>query len=150
MRNAERGLSLIEILFGLAIMSIIFVMVADYYYSQNKRYLEVGKAATQIQQLASISYEWQTTQSQSDFQGISLTVLQNAGLLSKTDTYSQLDPWGGSISIAADQNDPHYVAITLPQIPEYACTNLRSRMANVAHTQSSAGECTQGAYYITL
>lgn len=150
MRNTERGLSILEVLFSLAIMAVIFAMVANYYYSQNKRYLEVGKAATQLQQLASVSYEWQTAQAQSDFSGLSLAVLQKAGLLDANDNYSQIDPWGGAITLTADKQDAHYISITLPKIPNYACTNLRSRMANVAHSQSSADECAQGSYQITL
>lgn len=142
----QRGISILEVLFSLAIMCVIFTLIANYYFSQNKRYLAVGKAATQIQQLASLSYEWQTAQTQTDFNGISISALQDAGLLSKTDHFSQQDPWGGAITLAPYNSDSSYVAITLTNIPNDACTNLSSRMLNVAHTQS----CTGGNYYISM
>ena len=80
----QRGLSLIEILLSLAIISVILMMIVNYYSTQNKDQVLVSKAAAQIQQLASVSYEWQTAQSKMDFTGITLTVLQDAGLLSTT------------------------------------------------------------------
>jgi len=145
MRRCQQGLSLIEVIFSLGIMAIIFAVVADYYYSQNKRYLEVSKAVTQIQQLASVSYEWQAAQSQTDFNGISLSVLQQAGLLAAIDSYSQIDPWGGTMSLAADE-DPRYVLITLPKIPADVCSNLYNRMSTLAHHQ----ECSAGNYSIAM
>ncbi len=141
----QRGLSLLEVIFSLAIISVILAIVANYYLTQNKLYLAVGKAATQIQQLANVSYEWQTAQAQADFQGISMESLQAAGLLSKGDLYSQIDPWGGAITITAD-NDPRYVAITLDKIPKAACANLLGHMQNTAHNQS----CGNGSYYISM
>jgi prepilin-type N-terminal cleavage/methylation domain-containing protein len=146
----QRGLSLIEILLSLAIISVILMMIVNYYSTQNKDQLLVSKAAAQIQQLASVSYEWQTAQSKMDFTGISLTVLQDAGLLSATDNYSQKSPWGGGINITAENSNPQYVLITLDKIPRSACANLRERMSQVAHSQSSSNECAQGSYYISL
>lgn len=146
MKNSQTGLSILEVLFSLAIMGVIFAIIANYYYTQNKTYLQVSKAATQIQQLASISYEWQTAQSQTTFTDISLSALQAAGLLNPKDNYSQIDPWGGAISIAADKNDARYLLITLPKIPANVCANLANRMANIAHQQQCAG----GNYTITL
>jgi Tfp pilus assembly protein PilV len=142
-QRTATGLTLIETLFGLAIMAVILMIVANYYYGQNKLYLETSKAATQIQQLANISYEWQAAQSQSDFNGISLSTLKTAGLL--TDNFFQIDPWGGAIDVAPS-SDARYVAIILYKIPDNACTNLRTRMMNTAHTQS----CSSGTYVITL
>lgn len=150
MKNVQRGISLIEVLFSLAILCVILASVANYYYAQNKIYLSVGKAATQIQQLASVSYEWQAAQSQVDFQGISLPILQAAGLFSTTDNYSQIDPWGGAITISPDHRNPQYVLITLPQVPREACVNLRDRMVNVAESQSSERDCADGNYHISM
>ena len=141
----QQGISLLEVLFSLAIICTILTIVANYYFSQNKRYMEVSKAATQIHQLANVSYEWQTAQAQADFRGISLNALQAAGLLPKSDSYSQVNPWGGAIRVSA-ANDSQYVAITLLKVPSDACANLRSRMANSAHTQYCAG----GIYYISM
>lgn len=138
------GLTLIEILFSLAIMAVILMMVATYYFSQNKLYLETSKAATQIQQLANISYEWQAAQSKADFSDISLSALKTAGLLT-TSMDVQINPWGGTIDVTPS-SDPRYVAIVLYRIPNNACTNLRTRMMNTAHTQS----CYDGTYAISL
>lgn len=146
MIQSQKGLSVLEVLFSLAIMSVIFAIVINYYYKQNKFYVEVSKAATQIQQLASLSYEWQTAQSQTDFSGISLTTLQNAGLLPEKDKYSQIDPWGGMIDISKDDDDSKYVKITLAKVPKEQCANLMNRMAQTAHRQG----CADGGYFISI
>jgi|GEM_PF-2708747 len=150
MKNLQKGLSLIEVLFSLAITGVILTIIVNYYYSQNKVYLNVSKAATQIQHLANVSYEWQAAQNQTDFTGISISTLQKAGLLSALDNYSQIDPWGGVISLSVDSSNASYVLITLPQIPQDACNNLRSRMASTAHSQASSSECSTGSYYISI
>ena len=137
------GLTLLETLFSLAIIAVIVMIVANYYYSQNKLYMETSKAATQIQQLANLSYEWQAAQSQSDFSGISLSALKTAGLL--TDSFAQTNPWNGAIDVEAS-TDSRYVAIILYRVPDNACINLRTRMMNTAHTQS----CSNGTYAISL
>lgn len=146
----QKGISLLEILFSLTVIAVIFAIVANYFYTQNKNYLTVGKAATQIQQLADMSYEWQTAQGQNNFEGISQSALQQAGLLTVNDQYSQINPWGGQIIIAADNNDSRYVLITLSSVPTDACNNLRSRLNSIAHTQSSNADCTGGGYHISL
>ncbi len=94
MNQSSSGLSLLEVIFSLTIIAVILAVVVHYFYD-NQLNLQVSKAATQIQQLASVSYEWQTAQSQKDFSGISIDALQAAGLLEKNSDYTGLDPWGG-------------------------------------------------------
>lgn len=149
MKNPQQGLSLLEILCSLAIIAILATIVANFYATQNKTLLQVSKAAEQIQQLGNVSYEWQTAQSKLDFNGISISALQDAGLL-PTDNYSQQGPWGGLISLSADSSYPQYILITLENIPPEACSNLRDRLREIAHNQSSASECAQGRYYIVI
>jgi type II secretory pathway pseudopilin PulG len=148
MRNLQRGISLLEILLSLAIAGVLVMMMVNYYNAQAKTQLLISKAAEQIQQLSSISYEWQTAQSQVDFIGISLTALQDAGLI--RDNYLQQNPWGNSISVAPANDNPQYVLINLGKVPQDVCSNLRERMAHLAHSQASTNDCTQGNYYISL
>jgi type II secretory pathway pseudopilin PulG len=149
MKHAQCGITILEILCSLAIMAIIFTTIT-YYYTQNQRYMAVSKAAAQIQQLANVSYEWQAAQAQADFAGLSMTALQSSGLLNKIDNYTQIDPWGGNMTVAPDPADPRYMRITLSKIPTNACANLRDRMTQTAHNQSSAADCNSGSYYISL
>jgi type II secretory pathway pseudopilin PulG len=149
MNNKLRGISLIEILFSLAIICVILTIIFNY-YTQNKRSLNVTKATTQIQKLVNLSYEWQAAQTQTDFTGISVAALQTAGLLSTIDHFSQIDPWGGDITVAPYQNDPHYVQILLTKIPNDDCINLRNRMVNDAHQQTSSADCAKGDYFIAM
>lgn len=145
----QQGISLLEVLCSLVITAIILLIVANYFYSQSQRYQQVSQAVRQIQQLASVSYEWQTVQSQTDFKGISMSALQAAGLLPE-DHLIQQDPWNGTVVIGPSDKEPYYVGIVLPNTPQDACNNLRSRMANVAHEQSTPADCQKGGYYIVL
>lgn len=146
----QNGISLLETLLSLVIISVILVIVANYYFSQNQLNLNVSKANTQIHQLASVAYEWQTAQQQNDFTGLSMAALQTAGLLPFDDPYSQINPWGGSISISPYASNPTYLQITLSKIPVDACKNLRNRMANIAYAQTSDADCSNGQYQIAL
>ncbi len=141
------GISLLEVLISLGIISVILAIISWYFISQNKVYMEVGKASTQIQQLANLSYEWQTAQARADFVGISIDALQAAGLLVQNDHYTDMNPWGGSISIAPDTNDPHYVAITLLNVPNRACAGLTNRLLSVAHKQTCNN---MGTYSVSI
>lgn len=141
------GISILEVLGSLGVISVILTMISWYYLSQNKLYMEVSKATAQIQQLANLSYEWQTAQARADFNGISIAALQSAGLLSPNDHYTDMNPWGGNISIAPDPNDPHYVAITMQNVPNHACNNLTNRLLNVAHNQNCND---RGSYSISI
>ncbi len=147
--NNQYGLSVLEILFSLAVTAVILVMVANYYYTQNQRYMQVTQAAAQIQQIANVSYEWQTAQQQIDFKGIDFQTLQTAGLLAEDD-FSQVDPWGEKIVLTADPTDAHYLQITLPKISPYACVNLRDKMNKIAHNQTSEKDCVNGSYKISM
>lgn len=149
MNQSSSGLSLLEVIFSLTIIAVILAVVVHYFYD-NQLNLQVSKAATQIQQLASVSYEWQTAQSQKDFSGISIDALQAAGLLEKNSDYTGLDPWGGHFVVSADADNPHYVQIALPSIPESACNNLREKMKNLAHAQASDIDCSQNNYFVSL
>ncbi|MBS0350927.1 MAG: hypothetical protein JSR33_07060 [Proteobacteria bacterium] len=113
--------------------------------SQNKLYTNVGKAASQIQHLADISYQWEAAQSEPGFRDISLDALETAGLLSKQDPFAEENPWGGTITVAPDR-DPRFLDITFTQIPNKACANLLQHMKNVAHNQ----QCQTNKYIIVL
>jgi len=146
----QRGLSLLEVLCSLAVIAVIIAIMINYYYTQNQRSLKVTKAATQIQQIASVSYEWQAAQSQSDFSGISLPILQAAGLLSPDYNYTQVSPWGGEISVQPDPANAQYVRISLLLVPEYACTQLQELLKEVAFSQATGHNCKEGNYYISM
>lgn len=146
----QKGLSLLEIIFSLSVITVILTIIVNYFYTQNKHYVTITKAATQIQYLADMSYEWQTSRGENNFQGISETALQEAGLVSANDQYAQINPWGGHITISEDSDDSRYVLITLNGIPENACHNLRNRMNSIAHHQSSDADCAIGSYHISL
>lgn len=149
MNSGQRGISLLEVLCSLVITAVILLIVANYFYNQSQRYEQVSRATRQIQELASVSYEWQTAQSQTNFKGLSMNTLKAAGLLPE-DSLVQQDPWGGAITLGPSDKNPNYLGILLPNTPEDACKNLRNRMASVAHEQSSSADCQKGGYYIIL
>ncbi len=149
MKKLSYGLSLLEVLCSLVIMAVIFSLVVTYFFN-NQQNVQTSKVATQIQQLASVSYEWQSAQAQGDFSGLSLETLQNAGLFTKGNDYTELNPWGGAYSLSADTDNPHYLRITIPTVPEAACNNLREKMKNLAHAQASEGDCSKNNYFVTL
>lgn len=149
MKRLPHGLSLLEVLCSLVIIAVIFSVVVTYFYD-NQRNVQISKTATQIQQLASVSYEWQSAQAQGDFSGLSLEALQKAGLLTKGNDYTELNPWGGSYSLSADTDNPHYLRITIPAVPQAVCNNLREKMQNLAHNQASEADCAKGNYFVTL
>jgi prepilin-type N-terminal cleavage/methylation domain-containing protein len=150
MKKSQSGVSLIEILFSIAILSVILVIATTYFGSLNQRSILVTQASEQIQQLASVGYEWKSAQSQTDFNGISLSALQQAGLLDNSDSYSQKSPWGGDISLSADSQDPNYLQISMNKIPKTECANLSNRLSNIAHRQSDNSDCSRGIYFIVL
>lgn len=150
MKKFQSGISLLEILLGLVLICAFLGTVAIYFNSLNQRSILVTQAAQQIQQLASISYEWKSAQSQTDFSGLSLPVLQEAGLLNSADTDAQKSPWGQDFILSADTADPSYLKILINKIPEAACANLIHQLSNIAHRQSYGGDCAKGTYFIVL
>lgn len=150
MKKSQSGLYLIEILLGIVIISFILGMVLIFFNPLAQRSVLVTKAAQQIQQLASVSYEWRSGQSQTDFSGLSLAVLQNAGLLDSSDNYTQQSPWGSDIELKADTDDPGYLQISMTQIPQAACNNLIDKLSNIAHRQAKNSDCAQNYYFIVL
>ena len=84
----QQGLSLLEIIFSLSVIAVMLTIVFNYFYTQNKNDVTITKAATQIQHLADVSYEWQTSREENSFQGISQNALQEAGLLATNDQYA--------------------------------------------------------------
>ncbi len=150
MKKFQSGISLIEILMGIVIISVILGMVFLYFNPLSQSSVLVTQASAQIQQLASVSYEWKSGQSQTDFSGLSLSVLQNAGLLDSSDTTTQKSPWGSNIQLGADSEDPNYLQISMTQIPPPACANLIDKLSNVAHRQANAADCAKGSYFIVL
>lgn len=150
MKKSQSGISLIEILMGIVIISVILGIVFVYFNPLSQRSVLVTQASAQIQQLASVSYEWKSGQSQADFSGLSLSVLQNAGLLDSSDTYTQKSPWGSNFQLSADTDDPNYLQISVTQIPPAACNNLIDKLRSVAHRQANNSDCAQGFYFIVL
>lgn len=148
MKN-QSGLSLLEVLFSLAVTAVIMVTVINHFLTQNQRYLQVSQVAAQIQQLASVSYEWQTAQQLPDFTELTLQKLLNAGLLINSN-FNTLSPWGSQITLTPDPKDAHYLQITVPKIPNEACANLSDKMTTIAHAQTSATDCNSGEYQISL
>ncbi len=150
MKKFQSGLSVIEILLGIVIIASILGMVFIFYNPLSQRGILVTQAAQQIQQLASVSYEWKSAQSQNDFNGISLAVLQSAGLLDSSDNYTQKSPWGSNIQLNADTDNPAYVQISMDRIPQEACSNLADKLNQIAHRQSDKSDCDKGFYFIVL
>ena len=149
-RLSQQGITLIEVLLALIITGILISFTVNYFLHQTQLHTQTTQVATQIRQIADISYEWQTAQQQADFKDISINALQKATLLSN-DHYNTTLPWNGTFSISADKSDAKYLSITLSGIPLGACNLLITQMRTVAHRQSSHQECkTDGYYYISL
>lgn len=148
-KKKSHGISLLEMILALAVISSIIVLAVRY-YSIAARDLHVWQAARQINQATQASYEWLKSQSQNNFgdsnngTNISLQNLMDAGLISPNATIDNqeqlLDPWGGKITIEPG-NDPSYVAITLKNVPQMECLSLNQQLKNAMRSNSPLSEC---------
>lgn len=127
-----KGISLLEILLVLSIISVIATMSMRYYVGVHQN-LQVTQAIREINRVTRASYTWLQENNTSDFSApipITLDRLVQAGLLAESDTQNN---WGGSVAIAAG-NGGRYVQITLNNIPRRECENLQQQLSTISET----------------
>ncbi len=142
--NRIRGISLLEVLLVLSIAASIMVLTTRY-FALSRLNLKTAQSISQMQKITSAAYQWLETQKQLNFNTpspINITDLTALALINSND---MIDPWGGSITIAPDSADKHYVTIYIPGAPMVACVNLQKRLSNIAHDQIT--DCTSSSGY---
>lgn len=137
----NKGISLLEIMLVIVIISAISLS-ATRYYLVTREGARVAQAADVIHNIAEASYTW--VQAQSGFSGISLSVLTDTKLL--PDDYStnptKINPWHGSLDLSV--NSDNNLQVTLGSISSYnVCQDLAAKVAKSAAsavcTQTSTG-----------
>lgn len=153
----EAGISLLEVLLSVGIISII-LLTGVYFFDQIEKDTAVTKSITLLQKIASASYEWLQAQKQMDFCGatsssptscptgkvISIQALISAGLITPYDTCSStpclLTPWGKPITvepaIGTGGSGPQYIRVTFPSVPNsIICSQILQNMQNNSPTK---------------
>ncbi len=146
----QHGLTLLETVLVISVISLILILSVRY-FSVVQFNQKISQSISQLKTLSKASYQWLETARQSDFgssgTAIDMTQLRNVGLITAED---ERDPWGGSITVGPG-TDASFVKITLEEVPKRACLNLRRRLSDIAHAQSSEDECKNGTrYFIEL
>lgn len=135
MKVKQLGISILEILLVLILISTITIMAIRYFEITN-RSMHVASAIKQIKFISKISYEWLQQQHQPDFSNadggttITIDALRQAGLLDHKIPY--LNPWGGNVSISAGKT-ASYLKIQLANVPPSACKMLVKQLQPINH-----------------
>lgn len=138
----QRGVSLLEILLVLGIIASILLMTT-WYFSETGFEMRVMQSIQEMQSITQAAYRWQSFQKQTDFSGVSLQALIDDGLV----VNQSHTPWGGAITVSADEDAPEHVRITLSNIPSGACKMLRHKMTDIVTEQASDEDCATHTYY---
>lgn len=139
------GITLLEVVLVLAIIGLILTLTVRYFNVASTSE-QVNQAMTEIQTITKASYQWLQVQRQADFASgnpIDINKLQQAGLIDATQI---TDPWGGAITVEPGTSDSNLVHISLPNVSEKICKNLKTRMSGVTNHQ----DCSNQTYYIEL
>ena len=141
MKKKQLGISILEILLSLVLISTITIM-AIRYFEVTTRSMKVSNAIKQIKYLSDISYQWLQQQRQSDFSGaangekVALQKLIDTHLL-RDDPSERFNPWGGSITISPASENPSYVRITLTRVPQDACRMMVRQLRSINHLKNT-------------
>lgn len=139
----QNGVSLIEILFVLMIVSII-TTIAIQFYAQTLSSRRVSQALTLIQQINKAGQEWLQTPGAVNGSGDQypanfgqlpsdpLIAFKNQGLLPCENNSCQMNPWGGPVSVIANAANPQFLSISLSLLPKSDCARLKESMKNYA------------------
>jgi len=129
MEETQR-ISLIEVLFFIAIAIVILVSVFRY-FGMSSSSIRVARAIRQVHTLTKLSYQWLDSQNQDDFshlnggQSISMQQLVKKGFIKKASQTK--DPWQGNIIIQPG-SDPKRIQITLTKVPKNDCIILSKHL----------------------
>jgi Tfp pilus assembly protein FimT len=136
------GVTLLEIMLVLAIAAMIIVMSVRYYQSASAN----QQANSALQMIQGI-----TASADGLAQGTgSYSTISTSSVQALMPNKSMMTPWGGTITVAA-QGATSYT-VTIDQMPEAVCLQLKSRMAsNTKYTaiSSCSGVTTFSYTYIS-
>lgn len=118
----KRGISLLEIMLSLVIISLLLVM-ATRYYGLVRLQQQTNDAAGEIQAIRAAAERWLV--GHTDYTGISVSALQQLNLLPQN---FATNPWGDAVTVTASGGNAF--KITLKKIPFAACNNLLDRFQN--------------------
>lgn len=118
------GISLLELMLSLAIISILLV-TATRYYVTTRSAQQINDALQIIQNMTTAADNWYWTyKSYNDpDHTISLSELVKMGLLPDRFLLTNSNPWGGSLNITP--KDTNHVSIQLKGVPSADCLNLK-------------------------
>lgn len=133
MKKKILGISLLEILLSLSIITIILVSALRYYTVASFEQ-KLNDATDMIQGLRSAAPRWLL--SHDDYKDISVANLKYLNLLPER---FGTHPWHGVIGITGSNQNPGMYVINLDKIPFNACNDLKNRFA----TDSQSAVCTQ-------
>jgi len=114
----QRGISLLEVMLSLVIIAAILLAATKFYESTRRSQL-VNAAGSMIQALTTANGSWfYTYQSLAPKGGspVSLSLLQEAGLVAADISSSTGNPWGGGVEVSPIENQT-----LCPKIAKNAC-----------------------------
>lgn len=133
----EKAFSLLEMLLVLAIASLL-ILFSTRFFSVVSRERGISKTLEDIKIIRQAAAEWEL--GQGDYTGISMTVLNNAGLLPRDlGTGVGKTAWGSNYTIAPTTTNTSQLSLSLTSssetasaLPIDACNNLKNALQNQA------------------
>ena len=116
----RKGFTLLEMMIVLAIISVLLAAILPAMSARNTA--KISSAAQTIRSLHEASSAW-LAHGHTTYTGISIAVLQTAGLLPTGFTAASDNPWGGAYSVSAN-TDANKLDITVGSVPSGAGSAL--------------------------
>lgn len=137
-KRKQSGISLLEVLLSLSIISIILVMATRYFFIAT----ESNRINLVRQQVGSVIAAISSWKNQNPvYDGLSISSLYNDGFLAKStsivqagDQVSLYDPWGKVIVVSSVQNRAD-ITLTLPNLND--CKKLKNSFNDATCVESS-------------
>lgn len=142
----QRGISLLEVMFSLAVISVILLGATRYYRSTNESQ-RVQQGVALVNALNSAAASWQG--SRSSFEGVDVAKLKDEGLLPKNFDAIDGSPWGTAVQVTANA-DRAKVDITLAGIPVESCRNLENKFSVSADSVKCDRHDPRGDFIVTF
>lgn len=139
----QKGISLLEVVLSLVVISTIIVLAVRYFSIASEHTL-IAKASQQVRLVSSASYDWLNAQPQADFSDsgsneISITKIVDAGLLNEN---SIVSPWSAqNICVEPAASDPSHITIEMAVNNQTACCYLYNSLKSAMYDTSSGCSC---------
>ncbi len=132
----ERGFTFLEVMIALSLGMIAIMAVAKGIQSITTR-SNVSVAVTDIQYILQASVSWRA--SQTSYSGISMSVLENQGLLpSAIGSGSGTNPWGGNYTVTANASNGNLLDIALSNVASDAGAQAVTLLQKTSYNANSA------------